>query len=284
MRALRVLAPAKVNIYLRVLGRRPDGYHDLETLFQTVDLHDELILRENTGESKLEVPGHPRLERDNLVLKAVRLVEALIGRSLSLNMRLIKRIPVAGGLGGGSSDAAAALVGIDALFSLGLADSVLRDAARQLGADVPFFLTGGSAVGFGVGDRLTPAPLRWTKDLLLVNPNFPVSTALVFKEFSKRLTETKRQATLDFRGNEQIAPEDVLCTDLQAVAERLFPEILEIHEWLQREGLSKALMSGSGPTVFGIGERKALMSLKDRIPAKWSAFVVRPRQGGVTID
>ncbi len=284
MRTLRVKAPAKVNIYLRVLARRPDGYHDLETLFQAVDLHDELILRETTAESKLEVPDYPELEKDNLILKAVTLVEKLVGAKLRLNILLIKRIPIAGGLGGGSSDAAAALVGINRLFNLGLEDLALHKAARELGADVPFFLSGGSAVGYGVGDRLTPAPLDWTEDLILLNPNFPVSTARVFKEYSKDLTDFKRQATLIDRLKDRIAPADILYNDLQAISERLFPEIREIREWLQREGVSKALMSGSGPTVFGIGRRETLLRVMSRAPAKWNSFVVRPLRSGLTID
>ena len=155
MKSLRVQTPAKINLFLRVLGKRQDGYHELETLFQAIDLYDELFIEECSEESTLEVPGFADLEsEDNLVLRALRWLEKYSGRNLCVRMKLIKRIPVAGGLGGGSSDAAAALKGLSHLFDLKLSDSELARAALTLGADVPFFLTGGDSGGRG--NRGTP--------------------------------------------------------------------------------------------------------------------------------
>ncbi|MEJ2717546.1 MAG: 4-(cytidine 5'-diphospho)-2-C-methyl-D-erythritol kinase, partial [Deltaproteobacteria bacterium] len=174
MKSLRVRTPAKINLYLRILGSRPDGYHDLETLFQAIDLHDQLIISETAGGSRLEVPGHPALENnDNLIMRALRWIERRSGRRVSVNVQLQKRIPVSAGLGGGSSDAAATILGIQALYDLELGtDDLIRDAG-ELGADVPFFLVGGSAIGEGIGEQLTRVSIPLDYGLVLVHPGFP---------------------------------------------------------------------------------------------------------------
>lgn len=285
MRVLRVTTPAKVNLFLRILGRRPDGYHDLETLFQAVDLEDELIFRAAAGESTLAVPGFPLLETtDNLVFRAVRRLEELTGRKLAVNITLNKRIPVAAGLGGGSSDAAAALVGISTLFDLNLSREQLHYSALSLGADVPFFLMGGTAVGEGVGEILSPVSLPLNYELILANPGFPVSTASVFQAFSKSLTGTSRQSTLWNVLREGLRPEDLLHNDLQDIAETLHPEIREICQVIEQSGVKKALMSGSGPTVFGITSLLDVDATRKELPVEWSIVPARPLGRGMVLD
>jgi 4-diphosphocytidyl-2-C-methyl-D-erythritol kinase len=285
MKSLRVRTPAKVNLFLRVLGARPDGYHDLETLFQAIDLEDELILRATTGEPSIEVPGFPELEtKDNLVLKAVRRLESDTGRKLGVRITVHKKIPVAAGLGGGSSDAAATLRGVVELCNLSLTAGDLAKAALALGADVPFFLMGGSAVGEGVGERLTPVRMKLDYGMVLVSPGFPVSTAAVFREFSRTLTGARRAGRLWSLIRERSALEKLLHNDLQAVTENLHPEIGAMCGFLERSGIRKALMSGSGPTVFGPAPEHELSAIMKRLPAAWKSLAVRPTSRGIIVD
>jgi len=285
MKRLRIRAPAKVNLYLKVLGRRPDGYHDIETLFQAIDLEDELIIEPCTGRSVLKVPGHPDLETaSNLVMRAVSWIESETGGKISIKIRLNKRIPVAGGLGGGSSNAAATLLGIRELFELPIADESLAQGASTIGADVPFFFKGGTAVGEGIGDCLTAVPLPIDSAFILVNPGFSVSTALVYREFSGTLTARAGKDKLREVLRECPALENLLYNDLQSVAEGLYPEIAKIRTALREMGLNNILMSGSGPTVFGLGEPEELKEVAERLSATWSCMLARPLSRGIIID
>lgn len=287
MESIRVRTPAKINLFLRVLGRRPDGYHDLETLFQAIDLWDELVIRESAGETTLSVPGFPALETDdNLVLQAVRWMEEQSGRRISVDICLRKRIPIAGGLGGGSSDAAATLVGLRTLLDLSVSDTDLRHVAAKLGADVPFFLMGGSAVGEGIGERLTPVDVSREYGLILVAPGFPVATATVFKAFSQTLTGEARPGKLRkvLRARPPVA--EMLHNDLQPVSERLYPIIREIRTTLEKAGANGALMSGSGATVFGIinTDPEDLERVREKLPGTWRLYPARPTGEGIAID
>jgi 4-diphosphocytidyl-2-C-methyl-D-erythritol kinase len=285
MRDLRVKARAKINLFLRVLARRPDGYHDIETVFQALELHDELVFRTESGASRLHVPGHPDLENEeNLVLRAVRLLEGETGHRLPVSVRLDKRIPVAGGLGGGSSDAGATLVAVRALFDLDVSDPTLFELAQTLGADVPFFLKGGTVVGEGIGERLTPVSLSTDYHVLLVNPGFSVATGLVYAEFSRTLTGKSRESTVWNVLKRSPAWEDLLQNDLQPIAENLYPEIAEIRSVMKNSNLELVLMSGSGPTIFALGEKDRVERVRAALPARWPCVVTRPSDRGITID
>jgi 4-diphosphocytidyl-2-C-methyl-D-erythritol kinase len=287
MKSLRVRTPAKINLFLRVVGTRPDGYHNLETLFQAIDLHDELIISETAGASRLEVPGRPALENnDNLIMHALHWIERRSGRRFSVNIRLKKRIPVAAGLGGGSSDAAATILGIEALYDLELGtDDVIRDAG-ELGADVPFFLVGGSAVGEGIGERLRRVSIPLDYALVLVHPGFPVSTAAIFRDFDRILTGKRRHDTLWPTLESCQELEELLHNDLQPVTEVLHPEISEIRNLLEKAGATRALMTGSGPTIFGIArpDRQEAERIREKLPAEWNTQVAMPQDLGVLID
>jgi 4-diphosphocytidyl-2-C-methyl-D-erythritol kinase len=281
MERLRIKTPAKINLFLRVLERRPDGYHNIETLFQAVDLEDELIIEKTEGPSVLTVPGFPGLENgENLVIKAVRRLARETGNDLPVRIQLNKNIPIAAGLGGGSTDAAAALLGVSSLYDLDLTEEALDQIAGSLGADVPFFLKGGSAVGEGVGDVLTSVDLPLDYGILLVNPGLSVSTAEVYKEFSASLTGPARNGKLWTVIEGQQGPADLLCNDLQEVAERLHPEISEVRTFLERSGLNRTLMSGSGPTMFAVGASHRLISTAGLLPNQWRAWVVNPINHG----
>lgn len=284
MPSLRITTPAKINLFLRVLSRRPDGYHDIETLFQAIDLYDELTLETTRGDSHLTVPGQPDLESDkNLIMRAVRWLEKKTSRTLPVRIELNKRIPVAAGLGGGSSDAAATLIGMRSLFDLDLDDDDLGAGAVTLGADVPFFLKGGSAVGEGIGERLTPVNLPMNYSVLLVCPTFSVSTAVIFQEFSKFLTQEGREGRLWPRLQQTARIEDLLYNDLQSVTESLHSELAGTRHIMQNAGLRSILMSGSGPVMFGIVESQEADVLKRRLPREFNMVIARPIRRGVVL-
>ena len=250
---VKVLAPAKLNLGLRILDRRPDGYHEIETVFVPLRLFDEL---------EIEVSDEPgiRLECDdpslpvdgrNLAVRAAERTSAALGLEPSLVIRLRKRIPVAAGLGGGSSDAAAVMLGLEALSGVALDAQVRADLARGLGADVPFFLEPRPAVGRGVGERLEPIPdlpeLTW----LLVRLPFGISTAEAYASASRELTLPRRGssiAALLGPSKGVRSPEN----DLETFAVRGHPEIGQARRALLEEGARAAGMSGSGPTVYGL--------------------------------
>ncbi|MFH0824724.1 MAG: 4-(cytidine 5'-diphospho)-2-C-methyl-D-erythritol kinase [Pseudomonadota bacterium] len=285
MKAITVRSPAKVNLLLRVLGRRPDGYHELETIFQTIDLWDDLIISEAVEGCRIQVPGMPWLETsDNLVVKALRWIEKRMGTRLPCSFRLIKRIPEAGGLGGGSSNAAAALKGLRELFQLPLADRDMHQAAVELGADVAFFLLGGCRLGRGVGGVLTEMDCPTDYGLVLVNPGISVSTAAVFREYSKVLTEFPRQAMLGGSMSKVVDVGSLLANDLQPVSESLYPEIREARHYLRRMGLRHVLMTGSGPTVFGLFDASGGGPDPEpmrALPDGWRIMTARPVKYGV---
>ena len=284
---LRVRTPAKINLYLRVVGKRPDGYHELETLFQAIDLMDELVLTKASGDTRLVSPGYPELETEqNLVLKALNWVEKAVDSPLHVHIHLTKRIPLGGGLGGGSSDAAATLIGLCELYDLPLDDSMLHRAALELGADVPFFLLGGTAIGQGIGEILTAVDISTEYALVLINPGFPVSTARVFREFSTSLTDNPGRGTLWGLLNAGKSLESFLHNDLQETTERLYSEVREIREFLEHFDVRGVLMSGSGPTVFAIVEpdNKITDQMKKTVPTGWTMLEINPLTHGPEID
>ncbi len=284
MPSLRITTPAKINLFLRVLALRPDGYHDIETVFQAIDLCDELTMEATTGESSLSVPARPDLEtEENLIMRAIRWLEKKTGQSLPVRIELNKRIPVAAGLGGGSSDAAATLVGIRSLFGLDLGDDELRQGAVTLGADVPFFLEGGTAVGEGIGERLTPVNLPMDYSVLLVCPAFSVSTGAIFREFSKFLTGEGREGRLWPRLQEAARIEDLLYNDLQSVTESMHSELAGMRQLMQDAGLKAILMSGSGPTLFGLVEPHEADNVKRRLPPELNSVIARPIRRGIVL-
>ena len=285
MKSVRVRTPAKVNLFLRVLARRADGYHEIETLFQAIGLEDDLLIEKSLRETRLQVPGFPELENEkNLVLRALRWLETETGSKLPVRIRLHKSIPIAAGLGGGSSDAAGVLLGISALFDLNLSEETLARGAKSLGADVPFFLVGGTTIGEGIGDLLTRVDLPIDCGIILINPDFPVATASVYREYSSTLTGAAREGKLWHMIRGFRNPKDILYNDLQTAAKRLYPQLSEIEESLRGAGLERPLMSGSGPTFFALGEPEQLQEIARRLPGGFKTFVTLPVSRGPVID
>jgi len=270
---LTLKAPAKINLFLRVIGRRADGYHLLETYMQKVGLYDVIDLTPCAEGIHLHCSGDKVPDnRENLVYRAAELFfQATGGWGCGLpsgvTIDLAKRIPVAAGLGGGSSDAAATLRGLNELFGCGCSTAELAGLGVQLGADVPFFLADTpAALATGIGEVLQSIePLRGCS-VLLVNPGFPVSTRWVYQTFAltrkenasnlKNLQEGVLEARVASCPVPAISQATVLVNDLEKVTVVRYPEIGRLKDELLQNGAIKALMSGSGPTVFGLFAEK----------------------------
>jgi 4-diphosphocytidyl-2-C-methyl-D-erythritol kinase len=250
---LRILSPAKINLFLYVLGRRPDGYHDLASLMCRIDLYDEIILNPASAEMSLTCsdPALPVDDR-NLALRAARRYFEACGRKGGVEIRLVKRIPVAAGLGGGSSNAASVLLGLDHLDGGRMPRKELMRIGRSLGADVPFFIFQAPALASGIGDELEAYPGLPPWQALIVCPPFPVSTRMVYQNLNLQLTNCQKQPTKAHLKQTAFNPSRHLYNDLEAVTLALHPELAGIKDELRAQGAIGALMSGSGPSVFGL--------------------------------
>lgn len=255
---MKKLAPAKVNLYLKVLGKRPDGYHDIVTLMHRISLFDELEIHPLKQGIVLRCPDSSLPEgEENIVYRAAKAILSSTSSSSGVAITLRKKIPLAAGLGGGSSDAATTLTTIDKLFKLNLSKNTLIEIGAKLGADVPFFIFEKPAWAFGIGERLKPIDALPVTSLVLVNPGFEVSTKMVYQNLNFKLTKKLSEDSIpDFKKLPDIA--HILHNDLEMVTLALFPALSEIKERLVKLGAQGALMSGSGPTVFGIFESEEL--------------------------
>ncbi len=255
--AVRVPAYAKLNLGLRVLYRRPDGYHELRTAFQTISLADRIdISFAPAGATEIIVEGTPEIA-DNLVERACQLVLDALKTRANVHFRLKKNIPMGAGLGGGSSDAAAVLLALPVLARKPLAINRLAALAAQLGSDVPFFLYGGSALGLGRGEELYPLPDRPSARGLLVVPGIHSSTAEAYRDLSPTLTSIRLQNKLVIFQQEvwRGGAERVFAMDENDFEEVVFPrhpELKRIKQRLVRFGAKPAAMTGSGSAIFGI--------------------------------
>lgn len=252
MQSVQLRAPAKVNFRLDVVARRPDGYHDLRMIMQRIDLCDDitLTLSDNPGVrvscGREGVPDGP----GNIAWRAADALVKLSGRQVGIDIVITKQIPVAAGLGGGSSDAATVLMGVNDLLGLGLSPQRLMEIGVTLGADVPFFIFRRPALAEGIGDRLTPLDGISPVWLVLVNPNVHVSTAWVYKNLQLTTPDVATTIPLFYGSASDVCA--VLGNDLETVTIQRFPVIAQIKERLLAAGACGALMSGSGPTVFGV--------------------------------
>jgi 4-diphosphocytidyl-2-C-methyl-D-erythritol kinase len=255
---LRVRAHAKINLYLNVVSKREDGYHNLETIFHSIGLHDDVIISKQETMDITVHCEHPRVPCNsrNLAYQAAQLLSDAVGGIGGIAIDIHKRIPVAAGLAGGSANAAAALHGVNELFRLGFTQETLMDFGAQLGADIPFCLHGGAAFGQGIGDQLTHLPALNDLPLLLLNPGIEISTAAIFKKLNFPLTKCEKDSIII---RTYIEKRDIL-----SIGENLYnllevpvfskhPEIAALKTELSTQsGCYGALMSGSGATLFAI--------------------------------
>lgn len=262
MSAVAVRAHAKINLDLRILGIRPDGYHELRTVFQSVSLHDVVSCELRPGPFTLEcdVPGVP-LDRSNLVWKAAQALWRSLRRTGEVEgavVRIRKQIPMQAGLGGGSADAAAALVALARLWKVPVRPSQLTDVAGTIGADVPFFLSGGTALALGRGDEIYPLVDLSRHWVVLLTPRFGVSTVEAYGWYdADRAAGTLAAPEPQFVPGPWPSRSAQMVNDLEPPVAQRHPEIVEIRALLTRAGAVAASMSGSGSSVFGLFQRRA---------------------------
>ena len=262
-------APAKLNLFLHVVGRREDGYHLLQSVFCLIDRCDTLRFRvRDDGEIHRVSALQGVAPEDDLVVRAARMLQEASGTSLGADIEVEKAIPMGGGLGGGSSDAATTMLALDRLWKTGFGAEALAELAPALGADIPFFLFGSSAWVEGIGERLAAIdlPQRW---YVVLTPPVAVPTGMVFTAPElTRNTEPLKMA--DFSALQQ----DRFKNDLEAVVIARFPEVRASLEWLGRHG--EARMTGSGSCVFaGFDSRDAAQRVLDQLPAPMTGFIAK---------
>lgn len=259
-------SPAKLNLFLHVTGRRSDGYHTLQTVFQLIDLCDEMSFESSADPGIVldtDLPGVG--SEDNLAMRAARVLAGLCRPSTGIRIRLHKRIPPGGGLGGGSSNAATTLLALNRLWECGLGPDELARLGLQLGADVPVFVRGRSAWAEGVGEILTPVelPQRW---YLVVRPDCSVNTAAIFadRELTRNTAPMTIAGFLTGGGH----------NDCEPVVRKRYPQVDEALGWLAQFG--KARMSGTGSCIFAsFADEESAKAAGSRVPAKWLWFVAR---------
>ena len=276
MQDIRVRAHAKINLYLDVVGKREDGYHTLETIFHSIGLHDDVVIRKRDQKGitvRCEHPSVPSGSR-NLAYRAVQRLSDEVDGVGGVAIDIYKRIPVAAGLAGGSANAAAVLHGVNQLFELGFTPDVLMRLGGGLGADVPFCLHGGAAFGFGIGDQLTPLPALPDVSLLLLNPGVAVSTASVFKKLNFSLTKPEKVSIIiktHVEKGDVVGIGKNLYNRLEVPVFSEYPELLTLKNELSTQaGCYGVLMSGSGATVFAIMQdtdaaRRSELHFKNRV-------------------
>ena len=247
---MQVSAPAKINLSLRITGRRPDGFHELGTLIAPISLADELFLERNSAGQGMQFQcddaSVPQGE-ENLVVRAAREFFAKTGVAPDIRMDLRKRIPHGAGLGGGSSDAASALIGLNKLFQTNLPRETLAEMGASIGSDVPFFLFGLAALCRGRGELVSPQPLAEPLNLLLLKPEFGVPTATAYARWQdSHEIPGISYASQEFRGH-------VFFNDLERPVFEKFVFLSAMKEWLLKQAeVGAALMSGSGSTMFAV--------------------------------
>ena len=260
-------APAKLNLMLHVVGRRADGYHELQTVFQLIDLCDaiDIAIRDDGVIARPKGPqGVP--ENEDLVVRAARALQAATGCGLGAYISIKKSIPLGGGLGGGSSDAATTLVALNAMWQTGLSSAEIAAIGVKLGADVPVFVTGRSAWAEGVGERLAPVSLGGDSWYLVIFPGVHVPTAAVFQaaELTRNSPPTTMRGFLETGGR----------NDCEAVVRARFPAVAETLDWLARH--APARLTGTGSCVFArFADPADAERIAARVPDSWRAWVVR---------
>lgn len=284
---VEVPAYAKINLGLRVLGKRADGYHNLETFFLQIDLADRVSFAKSSRPGlafrcNWTDIGDPEA---NLCVRACRVLEQSCGVRLNVDVHLEKRIPHGAGLGGGSSDAAVTLLALNEMFALGLSAEQLGELAIQVGSDVPFFLHGGLAYATGRGEQLEVLDYLPPGCILIVQPELSISTRWVFENLKIGLTNIEKNTTLASLKNSLSEPDklrDVCRNELETIVFSGYPELAEIKSRLQDAGASPVSMSGSGSAIFGFFvSPHALREGVRVVGTSYRTFATRPIRSGM---
>jgi 4-diphosphocytidyl-2-C-methyl-D-erythritol kinase len=269
-------APAKLNLMLHVVGRRADGYHQLQTVFQLLDLCDHIEIRVRDDGVIIRPAGPAGVpESEDLVVRAARALKEATGTRFGAEISVKKRIPMGGGLGGGSSDAATTLLALNQMWDTGLTSAQIAEIGVKLGADIPVFVAGTSAWAEGVGERLTPVSLGPDSWYVVVFPGVAVPTAAVFQaaELTRNSPPTTMRGFLETGGR----------NDCEAVVRTRFPAVAEALDWLARHGAAR--LTGTGSCVFAKFSRvEDAERVAARVPDEWRAFVARGLDRSPVLD
>ena len=281
MKELTFQAAAKINLYLDILGRRSDGHHEIESIVQSVRLYDKIILRLKGREIKIRCT-HPEvpLDEQNTCYRAAEILLTVLGMRQGLEIEIQKNIPIGSGLGGGSADAAATLIGMRKLFQIDIPFSDLSKLALELGSDVPFCLLGGTALVRGRGEKIIPLPLLKNGWFILVDPGISISTSWVYSRLQGKLTKKRLDIKLI---KELIKKEGMrgvskfpLYNKLEEVVIERFPTLRDIKAKLIEAGATGALMTGSGSTIFAVAEdEERVKSILGRLGRKVRVYAVQ---------
>jgi 4-diphosphocytidyl-2-C-methyl-D-erythritol kinase len=268
-------APAKLNLFLHITGVRDDGYHNLQTIFQLLDYSDEVTLKRRLDGVINRVSGLASVEpEDDLIVKAARALQKHTGTNYGVDLGVSKVLPIGGGIGGGSSDAATTLLGLNQLWQCNVPQQELLSIARSIGADVPVFVNGHSAWAEGIGEDLTPLelPEKW---YIVIHPNVFISTKKLFS--SKLLTRNKtvlRMRIFPTADNENV---------FESVVRNEYPEVEKSLQWLSK--FAPARMTGTGSCVFASFESKQqAVAVMQQLPRKWVAFVAKAVNNSPLLD
>lgn len=291
MNSIDLKSRAKVNLSIDVPGKREDGYHLVEMIMQTIDLYDKLKITEIEENSiliksnSLDIP----LNEDNIMYKAVNLLKNQFNIEKGIEISIEKNIPVAAGMAGGSSNAAAVLVGLNKLWNLGLSENELKHIGLKLGADVPFCITGGSALAEGIGEKLTNIKgLPEDLNILICKPNIFVSTKEVYQSLNmdkvKRRPQNKELIDALQKEDVKFISENMVNV-LEEVTSLKYSEIGQIEDIMIKNKALGSMMSGSGPTVFGLFDNKdCAIKAKEDLQAKYNqVYLVKSSNKGVEI-
>lgn len=275
---MKILSPAKINLFLQVTDKRPDGYHNLLTLMCRIGLYDIINLRFDAGYTKVSCSAPQVPENDkNIAFAAADVFFRSLDKNEAVNIEIEKNIPVAAGLGGGSSNAASVLLALNRHYDYPFSPINLMQMGSSLGADVPFFLFQKPALASGIGDKLEAFTRFDPYHVVLVYPEFEVSTAEIYENLNLGLTNCKKEITYALLKKNGFQAHSHLCNDLESVTISRFPELADIKTFLIDQGAESALMSGSGPSVFGLfADLETAQKAKDAVAGhmRWRLFLV----------
>jgi 4-diphosphocytidyl-2-C-methyl-D-erythritol kinase len=274
---MKIFSPAKINLFIYIKGKRKDGYHDLVSLMCCIGLYDKVSLSFGVRETNVSCV-HPNVPEDetNLAFGAASLFLKGLNKNEGVGINIEKNIPVAAGLGGGSSNAASVLLGLNHYYDYPFSIDELMSMGLSIGADVPFFIFKKPAIASGIGEKLEAYHGLVNYKILLVFPGFSISTADVYKSLNLGLTKCKKKLKHLFSNTQYFDPEYHLCNDLETVAASKYPGISEAKTAILNQGAIGALMSGSGPTVFGLfsdSEKAKVASLTLSQNNKWHIYL-----------
>jgi len=278
MNTIRIKSPAKINLGLRILNKREDGYHNIQTLFYPIILlYDELIFTKSSNTCFLSDLNDPIDFNDNLIIKAKNELDKFSNQKIECEIKLSKKIPIGAGLGGGSSNAAATLIALNKLFDLNLSYEILSDIALKLGSDVPFFLLSQPAIGKSRGEILEKINIKIPFPICIINPGIHISTKELFSQIDPINIEND-YSHLDFKLPKKIkALQDLIINDFEEIVFNKYAEIKSVHDSLLKSGALFSKMTGTGSTVYGVFENieKAEKAIA-KFPRHYFTFISIP--------